>query len=76
MENLRAVRAPQPASPAEFGLVSFLGPARRQLPPALHHRDFRRLWSGFFTSGFATQMVAVAVGWQVYAIHRAHSTSA
>jgi hypothetical protein len=50
--------------------VSFLGPARGQLPPALHHRDFRRLWSGFLASGFATQMVAVAVGWQVYAIHR------
>jgi len=47
-----------------------LGPARRQLPPALHHRDFRRLWSGFLASGFATQMVAVAVGWQVYSIHR------
>jgi MFS family permease len=40
------------------------------LPPALHHRDFRRLFAGFLASGFATQMVAVAVGWQVYAIHR------
>ena len=50
--------------------MSFLGPARSQLPPALHHRDFRRLFSGFLTSGFATQMVAVAVGWQVYAIHQ------
>jgi MFS family permease len=50
--------------------VPFLGSARRQLPPALRHRDFRRLFSGFLASGFATQMVAVAVGWQVYAIHR------
>jgi len=39
------------------------------LPPAMHHREFRRLWVALFTSGFAAQMVAVAVGWQVYAIH-------
>jgi len=41
----------------------------RRLPPALHHRDFRRLWSSMLFSGLATQMVSVAVGWQVYAIH-------
>ncbi|NUR77643.1 MAG: MFS transporter [Thermoleophilia bacterium] len=40
------------------------------LPPALLHRDFRRLWASMVGSGFATQMVAVAVGWQVFAIHR------
>jgi len=39
------------------------------LPPAMHHRDFRLLWVGVLFSGFAAQMVAVAVGWQVYAIH-------
>ena len=39
------------------------------LPPALRHRDFRRLWSSMLTSGFGTQMISVAVGWQVYAIH-------
>ena len=39
------------------------------LPPALQHRDFRLLWTGMITSGFAMQMVAVAVGWQVYLIH-------
>ncbi len=33
------------------------------------HRDFRLLWGAMLTSGFAGQMVAVAVGWQVYAIH-------
>jgi MFS family permease len=41
----------------------------RRLPPALNERDFRRLWSGMLASGVATQMVSVAVGWQVYAIH-------
>jgi MFS family permease len=41
-----------------------------RLPPALHHRDFRRLWLGMLGSSFGTQMVSVAVGWQVYAIHR------
>ena len=39
------------------------------LPPALAHRDFRRLWSSMLCSGVAMQMVAVAVGWQVYSIH-------
>ena len=56
---------------SEFGLVSSFGEAQqRGLPPALRHRDFRRLWGGLLASGFATQMVAVAVGWQVYAIHQ------
>jgi MFS family permease len=39
------------------------------LPPALRQRDFRLLWVAILASGFAGQMVAVAVGWQVYAIH-------
>ena len=39
------------------------------LPPALRHRDFRRIWASMLTSGFGTQMISVAVGWQVYAIH-------
>ena len=39
------------------------------LPPALRHRDYRRLWSSLLTAGFGTQMISVAVGWQVYAIH-------
>ena len=40
------------------------------LPPSLAVRDFRLLWIGILSSGFAAQMTAVAVGWQVYAIHR------
>lgn len=40
------------------------------VPPALHHRDFRHIWASMLTSGFGTQMISVAVGWQVYAIHR------
>src|SRR5689334_24176300 len=40
------------------------------LPPVLRHRDYRRLWLGLLGSSFGTQMVSVAVGWQVYAIHR------
>src|SRR5436190_9207042 len=43
---------------------------RRHLPPALHVREFARLWSGILSMRFAENMVAVAVGWQVYAIHR------
>ena len=40
-----------------------------KLPPALHNRSFVLLWLGVLGSGFAANMVAVAVGWQVYAIH-------
>ena len=38
-------------------------------PPALLHRDFRRLWTSMLCSGLAMQMAAVAIGWQVYSIH-------
>jgi MFS family permease len=40
------------------------------LPEALQLREFALLWSTILTMRFAEQMVAVAVGWQVYAIHR------
>jgi len=39
------------------------------LPPALRHRDFRRLWTSMLCSGVALQMAQVAIGWQVYSIH-------
>ena len=39
------------------------------LPPALHHRDFRRLWGSMLCSSLAMQMAQIAIGWQVYAIH-------
>jgi len=43
---------------------------RRRLPPALQIREFALLWSAILAMRFGEQMVAVAVGWQVYAIHR------
>jgi len=43
---------------------------RRRLPPALRDRAFARLWTSSLANGLASQMVAVAIGWQVYAIHR------
>ena len=43
---------------------------RRRLPAALQERDFALLWSALFANGLALQMLAVAIGWQVYAIHR------
>jgi MFS family permease len=39
------------------------------MPPALQHRDFRRLWFSMLSSSLAMQMAAVAIGWQVYSIH-------
>jgi MFS family permease len=44
---------------------------RHRLPPALRLRGFAFLWTALLTNGFATQMMVVAIGWQVYAIrHR------
>ena len=43
---------------------------RRRLPPALQQRDFAFLWGAVLSMRFAENMIAVAVGWQVYAIHR------
>jgi MFS family permease len=43
---------------------------RRKLPPALRLREFALLWTAILTMRFAEAMVAVAVGWQVYAIHK------
>jgi len=44
---------------------------RHRLPPALRVRGFAFLWTALLTNGFATQMMVVAIGWQVYSIrHR------
>jgi len=44
---------------------------RHRLPPALRLRGFALLWTALLTNGFATQMIVVAIGWQVYSIrHR------
>ena len=43
---------------------------RKRLPPALQDRAFAFLWTSSLTNGLASQMVAVAIGWQVYSIHR------
>lgn len=41
-----------------------------RLPPALQQRDYRLLWSAVLSTRFAENMIAVAVGWQVYAINK------
>jgi MFS family permease len=43
---------------------------RRRLPTVLRHRDFGLLWVSVLAMGFAAQMTAVAVGWQVYDISK------
>jgi MFS family permease len=43
---------------------------RRRLPTVLQQRDYALLWVTFFVMAVATQMMAVAIGWQVYDIHR------
>ncbi len=43
---------------------------RERLPPALRLREFALLWTSSLANGLAAQMIAVAIGWQVYAIHR------
>lgn len=41
---------------------------RRRLPPVLQQRNFSLYWMAALLSAFPAQMMAVAVGWQVYAI--------
>ena len=43
---------------------------RHRLPPALRQREFRLLWTSSLTNGVAAQMMQVAIGWQVYSIHK------
>jgi hypothetical protein len=44
---------------------------RHRLPAPLQVRGFALLWTALLTNGFATQMMVVAIGWQVYSIrHR------
>jgi MFS family permease len=42
----------------------------RRLPPALEIRDFRLLIGAVLATGLSSQMLEVAIGWQVYAINR------
>jgi len=42
---------------------------RERLPPSLRLRGFALLWTTLLANGFATQMIVVAIGWQVFAIH-------
>jgi MFS family permease len=41
-----------------------------RLPPVLRQRDYALYWIGTVLRVLPTQMVAVAVGWQVYSIHK------
>ena len=43
--------------------------ARRRLPRAMHSRDFALFVVAVLSMNFASQMIAVAIGWQVYQIH-------
>jgi MFS family permease len=43
---------------------------RHRLPSVLRLRPFALLWASSLATGVAGQMIAVAIGWQVYAIHR------
>src|SRR5579862_9251295 len=41
----------------------------RRLPPAMHERDFAVFVAVVLTMNLASQMIAVAIGWQVYDVH-------
>ena len=43
--------------------------ARRRLPRAMHSRDFALFVVVVLSMNLAEQMIAVAIGWQVYSIH-------
>jgi MFS family permease len=42
----------------------------RRLGPALEERDFRLWWLALFGMGISLQMLEVAIGWEVYGLHR------
>jgi MFS family permease len=42
---------------------------RNRLPPVLRERDYALYWVGTLTRILPNQMIAVAVGWQVYLVH-------
>ena len=42
----------------------------RRLGPALEERDFRLWWLALLGMGISLQMLEVAIGWEVYALHR------
>src|ERR1019366_1153047 len=42
---------------------------RARLPAAIRGRDYFLLWSALVIESFGIQMVAVAIGWQVYGLH-------
>jgi len=41
----------------------------RRLPPAMHERDFAVFVAVVLAMNLASQMIAVAIGWQVYDVH-------
>ncbi len=43
---------------------------RHRLPPPLRLRSFALLWTSSLANGLAQQMLVVAIGWQVYQIHK------
>jgi MFS family permease len=45
-------------------------PRLAHLGPALENRDFRRWWLAMFGMNSSLQMIEVAIGWEVYALHR------
>jgi MFS family permease len=42
----------------------------RRLGPAFEERDFRLWWLALLGMGISLQMLEVAIGWEVYALHR------
>jgi MFS family permease len=73
-ERLDAASTPAPvggpqAVPLRRSRLLRPGRIAERLPPALGDRNYRLFLGSVLASGFGTQIVAVAVGWQVYAIH-------
>ena len=46
------------------------GTRLKRLGPAFEQRDFRLWWLALLGMGVSLQMVEVAIGWEVYALHR------
>jgi MFS family permease len=62
MESLETLEAPDPILQADSEPPEEI---RATMFSALHHRDYRLLWLGVFSSGIGTWMQVVAQGWLI-----------
>ena len=69
-EGASAANVEPGSAPAPLSATGRAGRPARRLPDALRQRDYALFLVAVVARALPGQMIAVAVGWQVYAIHR------